>query len=89
MDVRENIAFQGRGEQTRFVHDDFPETGCAIAVEFKKFFMDEWTGEPDIEALAAMRAMVRSTLPVLERMPAGRRNDRDDAQGRQTQTHGS
>jgi len=67
MDVRENVAFEGRGEQTRFVHAAFPETGCAIAVEFKKFFMDEWTGEPDQEALDAIRAMIRSTLPVLEK----------------------
>jgi hypothetical protein len=66
MDVRENVAFQGRGEQTRFIHREFPETGCAIAVEFKKFFMDEWTGEPDREALQAIRAMLRSTLPLLE-----------------------
>ena len=66
MDVRENVAFQGRGEQTRFIHHEFPATGCAIAVEFKKFFMDEWTGEPDPEALDAIRAMVRSTLPLLE-----------------------
>lgn len=66
MDVRENVAFEGRGEQTRFVHAAFPETGCAIAVEFKKFFMDEWTGVPDREALDAVRAMIRSTLPVLE-----------------------
>lgn len=67
MDVRENVAFQGRGEQTRFVHATFPQVGCAIAVEFKKFFMDEWTGQPDPEALDAMRAMLRATLPVLER----------------------
>jgi N-formylglutamate amidohydrolase len=66
MDVRENVAFQGRGEQTRFIHSEFPATGCAIAVEFKKFFMDEWTGEPDREALDAVRAMIRSTLPLLE-----------------------
>ena len=65
MDVRENVAFQGRGEQTRFVHANFPDTGCAIAIEFKKFFMDEWTGEPDPEALAAMRAMIGASLPVL------------------------
>ena len=44
----------------------FPRTGCAIAVEFKKFFMDEWTGEADPEALDAIRAMIRSTLPLLE-----------------------
>ena len=65
MDVRENIAFEGRGEQTRFVHANFPETGCAIAIEFKKFFMDEWTGEPDPEALGSMRRMITASLPVL------------------------
>lgn len=67
VDVRENVAFEGRGEQTRFVHETFPETGCAIAVEFKKFFMDEWTGLPNREALVAIRAMLCSTLSVLER----------------------
>ena len=65
MDVRENVAFEGRGEQTRFVHANFPETGCAIAVEFKKFFMDEWTGVPDLEALKAIRDMIAASLPVL------------------------
>ena len=66
LDVRENVAFAGKGEQTRFVHAHFPDTGCAIAVEFKKIFMDEWTGEPDLEAIAALRAAVRASLPVLE-----------------------
>ncbi|WEK06158.1 MAG: N-formylglutamate amidohydrolase [Candidatus Devosia phytovorans] len=65
MDVRENVAFQGRGEQTRFVHENFPQSGCAIAVEFKKIFMDEWTGLPDREALEALRTMIRQSLPVL------------------------
>ena len=55
LDVRENVAFQGRGEQTRFVHERYPGRGCAIALEFKKFFMDEWSGEPDPAELAAMR----------------------------------
>ncbi|MBB5537960.1 N-formylglutamate amidohydrolase [Rhizobium giardinii] len=72
MDVRENVAFQGRGEQTRFVHERFPETGCAIAIEFKKVFMDEWTGEPDIEALQAMRRMIRLSVPLLEQAARGR-----------------
>jgi len=67
IDVRENVAFEGRGEQTRFIHEAFPQTGCAIAIEFKKFFMDEWTGIADRTALSATRAMVRSTLPVLEK----------------------
>lgn len=58
LDVRENVAFQGKGEQTRFVHERYPESGCAIALEFKKFYMDEWTGAPDPSELAAMRALV-------------------------------
>ena len=58
LDVRENVAFQGRGEQTRFVHNRYPGRGCAIALEFKKFFMDEWSGEPDHHEIAAMRALI-------------------------------
>ncbi len=72
LDVRENIAFQGRGEQTRFVHQEFPETGCAIAIEFKKIFMDEWTGEPDRAALVQLRSIVASAEPLLERLLEGR-----------------
>ena len=69
--VRENVAFQGKGEQTRFIHEKFPETGCAIAIEFKKVFMDEWTGVPDREALTALRAVVRSVIPLLEDIMGG------------------
>ncbi|MCY1552957.1 hypothetical protein D9M68_893920 [compost metagenome] len=65
MDVRENVAFEGRGEQTRFVHENFPDTGCAIAIEFKKVFMDEWTGEADTAKIEALRRMLTSSLPVL------------------------
>lgn len=58
LDVRENVAFQGKGEQTRFVHERYPGRGCAIAIEFKKFFMDEWSGAPDPAELAAMRGLI-------------------------------
>jgi hypothetical protein len=64
LDVRENIAFQGKGEQTRFVHARYPGQGCAIALEFKKFFMDEWTGEPDPAELRAMRALITHVATV-------------------------
>lgn len=66
LDVRENIAFQGKGEQTRFVHEHFPQTGCAIAIEFKKVFMEEWSGEPDPAALGDLRTMIAGVVPVLE-----------------------
>jgi len=66
IDVRENVSFLGKGEQTRFVHANFPKTGCAIAVEFKKIFMDEWSGEPDQATIDQLRTMLASTVPVLE-----------------------
>ena len=58
LDVRENVAFQGKGEQTRFVHERYDGKGCAVALEFKKFFMDEWSGEPDPGELDAMRRFI-------------------------------
>lgn len=64
LDVRENVAFQGKGELARFVHQRHPRTGCAIAVEFKKFYMDEWSGEPDPRELDAMRAFIRHAADV-------------------------
>ena len=68
LDVRENVAFQGKGEQTRFVHDLYPGKGCAIALEFKKFFMDEWSGEPDPAELEAMRDFITYSAEVAARL---------------------
>ena len=68
LDVRENVAFQGKGEQTRFVHERYPGKGCAIALEFKKFFMDEWTGEPDPAELAAMRGFITHIAAVAAKL---------------------
>ena len=65
IDVRENVKFKGR-ELARFVHTTWPETGCCIAVEFKKTFMDEHTGELDEERTGALIAALRSTLHGLE-----------------------
>lgn len=68
LDVRENVAFQGKGEQTRFVHHRYAARGCAIALEFKKFFMDEWSGEAFAEEVAAMRAFIGHIAFVAQRL---------------------
>lgn len=73
LDVRENVAFQGKGEQTRFIHERFAENGCAIAIEFKKFFMDEWTGKPDARVVADIREAIATLQPVLEECLRARR----------------
>jgi N-formylglutamate deformylase len=46
LDVRENVKFFG-GHLPTWIHATFPETVCALAIEVKKFFMDEWTGKLD------------------------------------------
>jgi N-formylglutamate amidohydrolase len=60
LDVRENVNFRG-GELSRWVHRNFGESGCALAIEVKKFFMDEWTGEVDEALLAEVGAALAST----------------------------
>jgi hypothetical protein len=72
LDVRENVAFQGRGELTRFVHERYPNRGCAIAIEFKKFYMDEWSGEPDPAALDHMRGFVGHVAAAAQELLDGR-----------------
>jgi hypothetical protein len=62
LDVRENVKFPGR-QVPRFVHENFPGEGCALAVEVKKFFMDEWTGQRDDALFAAVLAALMSTVP--------------------------
>ena len=68
LDVRENVRFRG-GNLGRWTHETFPEAGCVLSVEFKKFFMDEWTGELDTEQHAAIGRALAGTVPgVLEEL---------------------
>ena len=64
LDVRENVKFRG-GQLARFTHDTFPRSACAFSVEFKKFFMNEWTGLADREQLDAIVDALRATVPGL------------------------
>jgi hypothetical protein len=41
----------------------FPGQACAIAIEFKKTFMDEWTGELDLAKFDVLSAGLESTFP--------------------------
>jgi N-formylglutamate deformylase len=64
LDVRENVKFQG-GELSKWVHRTFPTTGCCLAIEFKKTFMNEWTGELDAARLDTLGRAIAATLPGL------------------------
>ena len=61
LDVRENVKFRG-GYFPAWVHRTFPKSVCVISVEFKKFFMDEWTGKVDATQVAAIERALKSTV---------------------------
>jgi N-formylglutamate deformylase len=64
LDVRENVKFRG-GEMSKWIHRTFPGTGCALAVELKKTFMDEWTGALDEARHAGLARALAATVPGL------------------------
>lgn len=69
-DVRKNVKFPG-GHFSRWIHDTYPESGCSLAIEFKKIFMDEWTGEPYPAVINHLQEALRGTRPGLLRMLRG------------------
>ncbi len=62
LDVRENIRFRG-GHFARWTHQNFPQSACVLAIEAKKFFVDEWTGQPDPVQLNKIGQALQSTGP--------------------------
>ena len=67
LDVRENLRFRG-GHLSRWVHENYGNTSCALAIDLKKVFMDEWTGLLEAERFDELgEALLASTDPVLRR----------------------
>ncbi|WP_153557214.1 N-formylglutamate amidohydrolase [Roseimaritima sediminicola] len=62
LDVRENVRFQG-GHFSRWIHKTFPRQVCSLAIEFKKTFMDEWTGQTDPSEIETIFDVLQSTIP--------------------------
>ena len=66
LDVRENVKFRG-GHFPQWIHERFGGSALAIAVEAKKFWMDEWTGAVDYKQLEALRAaLLFAAAPLAE-----------------------
>jgi N-formylglutamate amidohydrolase len=62
LDVRENARFKG-GFLSHWVHHNFPNRSCVLAIEIKKIFMDEWTGIADMEKLNKLSVALHETIP--------------------------
>ena len=66
LDVRENVKFKG-GHFTRWIYERYGERACALAIEYKKIFMDEWTGVPDMPMVGRLsQHLENATAPVLK-----------------------
>ncbi len=65
VDVRENVKFRG-GQLARWAADTFGGDVCVLAIEFKKTFMDEWSGELDPEACSRITTALGVVVPRVE-----------------------
>ncbi|MFC6102011.1 N-formylglutamate amidohydrolase [Olivibacter domesticus] len=65
-DVRENIKFQG-GEFSKWIANYYGQYGCVLSIEFKKTFMDEWTGRANIKHLMDIQATLKDSIPLLKK----------------------
>jgi N-formylglutamate deformylase len=62
LDVRENVRFLG-GHFPAWVARTFPRSSCPLAVEVKKIYIDEWTGELFPGVVGQIRSALAATLP--------------------------
>lgn len=64
LDVRENVRFRGGGF-AEWLNHHYGEYGCVFSLEFKKTFVDEWTGRVDIGHLTRIRTILEGYIPFL------------------------
>lgn len=72
-DVRENIKFKGGG-MSQWINDRYGEKGFVLSIEFKKTFMDEWTGRGDIDHILSINTALKETVPFLLGLMAQHKN---------------
>ena len=64
-DVRENIKFKG-GYFSKYINEHYGDKGCVFSIEFRKDFMDEWTGQLYPEKLQEYKQLLLHTIETLE-----------------------
>src|SRR5690606_23437781 len=68
LDVRENIKFKG-GYFGQWLYETYGSEICPISIEFKKFFMDEWTGEPFENDIRFINQLLKESIsPILQEL---------------------
>jgi N-formylglutamate deformylase len=65
LDVRENVRFRGR-QLAAWAHARYPGRALVLALEFKKTFMDEWTGHVDRARVDELARALADTTPAVD-----------------------
>ncbi|MGX1754092.1 N-formylglutamate amidohydrolase [Sphingobacterium sp. NPDC055346] len=65
IDIRENIKFKG-GYLSQLINKKFGAYGCVLSIEFRKDFMDEWTGSPDLPRVVSCKQLLMNSIQVLK-----------------------
>ncbi len=74
LDVRTNVKFKG-GHMSRWVNDRYGDRGFAVAIEVKKIFMNEWTGERDEDVFQQIKRCLSDAANRLRSLLTEREND--------------
>lgn len=64
IDIRENVKFKG-GYLSEYINEKYGNHGCVLSFEFRKDFMDEWSGEPQMERIMAYRQLLMHVVKEL------------------------
>ena len=63
-DARENVKFKG-GAFAQWVIKNYGNKGCVLSIEFKKVFMDEWTGIANLPHLVRLQNLLSASVDFL------------------------
>ena len=61
-DVRENVRYDGGGHFPEWLYATYGERVCAISLEYKKIYMDEWTAQADVAVIEDFRAGLQEAV---------------------------
>lgn len=67
IDIRENVKFKG-GYLAQHILQKFGDRGCVLSIEFRKDFMNEWTGLPYQPVILEYKQLLLHSLKDLQKL---------------------
>ena len=66
LDVRENVRYPDGGHWPEWVYKNYADKICTVTLEYKKFYMDEWSNHADLNKVEACRVGLQQTLKAID-----------------------